>query len=223
VNPKVITCRALEKEFRALMPKDTEFEVLEISQHARPNLLRTNLQAAVDAADGCYDPIFLGYGLCSQSIVGLCAQKSRLIVFRTDDCIAIFLGSQQARRERAFSQPGSYFLSRGWIGDDAGSVFDEYARMEKRYGAERALRIFKRMLLHYRQLVHIVMPGAESLSSDRLYAQEKATKFGLDYVEIAGTVELIRRMTEGVEDPNILVVPPGQMITLKEMMENHGA
>jgi len=219
MKPKVITCRVMLEEFRALMPKDTEFEVFEISQHTWPDTLRANLQAAVNRADGLFDPIFLGYGLCSQSIVGLSAQQSRLIVFRADDCIGIFLGSRQARRDLALKQPGSYFLTRGWIADGAGSVFDEYERLEKRYGAERAMGIFKKLLAHYRQLVHIVIPGTETLCSDRHYASEKAAKFGLEYVEISGTDELIRRMTERVEDPEILIVPPGQTITLDDILK----
>ena len=218
MKPKVITCRVMLEEFRALMPEDTEFEVFEISQHTWPNTLRANLQAAVTKADGLFDPIYLGYGLCSQSLVGLSAQQSRLIVFRADDCIGIFLGSRQARRDLVLKEPGSYFLTRGWIADGAGSVFDEYERMEKRYGAERAMRIFKKLLAHYRQLVHIVMPGAENVHSDRLYASGKAAKFGLDYVEIPGTDELIRRMTEGVEDPEILIFPPGRTIALDDML-----
>jgi hypothetical protein len=70
------------------------------------------------------------------------------------------------------------------------------------------------MLAHYHQLVHIVMPDNESLTSDRLYAQEKAAKFGLEYVETSGTVELIRRMSHGIADPDILIIPPGQPVTL---------
>jgi hypothetical protein len=219
VKPKVITCRVMLDEFRALMPEGTEFEVFEISLHVRPALLRTTLQAAVDAADGTYDPIYLGYGLCSQAVSGVVAQKSRLVVFRTDDCIGIFLGSRQAQRERALTEPGSYFLTRGYIGDGTGSVFDEHARMEQRYGAARAASLFKKMLAHYRRIIHIIMPGSETVESDRRYARHNAERFGLDYVEIDGTDALIRRMVEGGWDGDILVVPPGQPITLEAMLE----
>jgi len=203
-----------------MMQPDTEFEVFDISQHSRPDLLRANLQTAINAADGLYDPILLGYGLCSHSVVGLSARKSRLLVFRADDCIAIFLGSQQARRERAFAQPGSYFLSRGWIGDNAGSIFDEYTQWEKRYGVERAKSVLQKMLAHYHQLVHIVMPGTRTLVSDRKYAEDNAAKFGLEYVEIPGTTELIHRMAVHGEGPDILIASPGHPITLDAMLED---
>jgi hypothetical protein len=219
MKPKVITCRAMLYEFQDAMPEGTEIEVLEISLHTRPALLRTTLQKAVDAADGLYDPICLGYGLCSQAVVGVMARQSRLVVFRTDDCIGVFLGSRQAQRERAHKEPGSYFLSRGWIGDGLGSVFDEYDRMERRYGPVRAMSVFKKMMFHYRRLVHIIMPKAETLESDRSFSREKAERFGLDYVEVEGTDGLIRQMAAGRWDGDILVVPPGEPISLDAMME----
>lgn len=203
-----------------MMPPDTEFEVFNISQHSRPDLLRANLQTAINAADGLYDPILLGYGLCSHSVVGLSARKSRLVVFRADDCIAIFLGSQRARLERAFEQPGSYYLSRGWMGDNAESIFDEYTQWEQRYGTERAKNVMEKMLAHYHHLVHIVMPGTRTLAAEREYARGNASKFGLEYVEIPGTAELIRRMGEQAEDPDILVFLPGQPITLAAILED---
>lgn len=219
MKPKAIVCRVMEAEFRAHMPPETDFEFLEISEHVRPDRLRTNLQAAVERADGRFDPIYLGYGLCSQAVVGLVAHKSRLVVFRTDDCIGIFLGSGQARRDLANREPGSYFLSSGWIGDNTGSVFDEYARLEKRWGPERAMKTFKKMMEHYTQLVHIVMPGAATADSDRRYAQAKAAQFGFAYVETPGTDHLIRRMAAGESDPDIAVFPPGAPITLEAMLK----
>lgn len=218
MKPKVITCRVMLDEFRALMPEETEFEVFEISLHVRPAVLRATLQAAVDAADGTYDPIYLGYGLCSQAVVGVVAQKSRLVVFRTDDCIGIFLGSRQAQRERALREPGSYFLSRGWIGDGLGTVFDDFGRMEHKFGPTRALSLFKKMMAHYRRVVHIVMPGTKTLDSDRCFARGNAERFGLDYVEIDGTDALIRQMADGRWGGDILVVPPGQPIALDAML-----
>ena len=118
-------------------------------------------------------------------------------MFRTDDCIGVFFGSRKAQRDFAFNESGSYFLSRGWIGDGNGSVFDEYDRMEKRYGPERAMNVLKKLLAHYTRLVHIIMPNAASLDADRDYARHAADKFGLNYVEVEGTVELIRRMIDG--------------------------
>ena len=217
MKAKAIACRVMEAELRALAPADTEFEIFEISEHVRPDQLANRLQEAVNRADGRYDPIYLGYGLCSKAVAGLTAHRSRLIVFRADDCIAIFLGSQQARVKLAQERPGSYFLSRGWIDAGAGSIFDEYARMEKRWGAERAGKLFRKMLEHYTQLTHIALPGAPSLEADRSYAREKAAQFKLEYVEIAGTLSMMERLFAGQECAEIAVFAPGEPITLEAM------
>ena len=94
---KLISCRVMIDEIKLFLPEGVATEVFEISLHNRPEVLRAKLQEAIDASDGIYDPIYLGYGLCGMAVVGLMAKKSRLVVPKNDDCIAIFLGSRQER------------------------------------------------------------------------------------------------------------------------------
>ncbi|WP_321449020.1 DUF1638 domain-containing protein [uncultured Cohaesibacter sp.] len=216
---KAITCNVMEAEMRALLPEDADVEIFDISLHTRPNKLRGTLQEAVSRADGLYDPIFLGYGLCSQATVGLVAQNSHLVLFKTDDCIGVFLGSKEDQRQRAHNEPGAYFISRGWVGDGTGSLFDEYHRMKERRGEEKALKLMKKMLGHYDRIAHIIMPSAPDLEGDKAYARAMADTFGLDYVEIEGTTELIRQMVDGQTNRDVLIVPPGAPITLEMMMQ----
>lgn len=220
MTPKVIACQVMLNELQALMPADWSFESLEIGLHNRPRRLHAALQAAIEAADGSYDPIYLGYGLCAQATVGLSTRTSRLVLLRTDDCIGAFLGSRQARSDLLESDPGSYFLTRGYIGDGTGSVFDDYPRLEKRFGQERAAAVMQELLGHYRRLVYITMPGVEPLESDRLYARTHAANFGLDYVEMEGSLKLLKQMADGDWSGDVLMVPPGECITLDMMMSN---
>lgn len=221
--PKVIACQVMLNELRSLMPADWSFEGLEIGLHNRPRRLHEALQAAIEAADGNYDPIYLGYGLCAQATVGLSARHSRLVLLRTDDCIGAFLGSRQARSDLLESDPGSYFLTRGYIGDGTGSVFDDYPRLEKRFGQERAAAVMQELLGHYRRLVYITMPGVEPPEGDRLYARTHAANFGLDYVEMEGSLALLKQMTDGDWSGDVLMVPPGERITLDMMMASQPA
>ncbi len=216
--PKVIACQVMLDELRALMPADTEFESLEISLHNRPRKLHAALQAAVEAADGRYDPIYLGYGLCAQATTGLVARWSRLALFRTDDCIGVFLGSRKARLDLMVSEPGSYFLTRGYIRDGAGSVFDDYPRLVKRYGEELAKSVMEDLLGHYRRLVLITLPGAEPSEADRCYARANADRFGLEYVAIEGSRDLLAQMAAGRWGGDVVLFEPGAPVTLKVMM-----
>ncbi|WP_316857914.1 DUF1638 domain-containing protein [uncultured Cohaesibacter sp.] len=217
---KAITCRVMEAEIREFLPPDADVEVYEISLHTYPRKLGSALQEAVSRADGIYDPIYLGYGLCSQATVGLRAEKSHLILFKTDDCIGIFLGSKEDQRRRAMTEPGAYFLSRGWIGDGTGSLFDDYLRLKARRGEEKAKAVMKKMLGHYDRICHIIMPSAPDIDKDRIYARNMAETFDLDYVEIEGTSDLIKEMIERQTNRDVLVVPPGTDISLEMMMSN---
>ena len=219
MTAKLIACRMMFDELRALMPPDTEFEPLEIGLHNRPRRLHAALAEAVAAADGHYDPIYLGYGLCSTATVDLVAHKSRLVLFRADDCIGVFLGSRQERLRQLQSDPGCYFLTRGYIGDGTGTVFDEYNRMEKKYGPEQAMDLMQEMLAHYTKLVFLIVPGQEPTEAERAYARDNAERFGLAYVEMQGTLELLRQMAKGTRSSNIAVFAPGEPVSLNAMLE----
>ena len=136
---KAITCNVMEAEMREFLPKDADVEIFDISLHTRPNKLRGTLQDAVTRADGLFDPIFLGYGLCSQATVGLVAEKSHLILFKTDDCIGVFLGSKEDQRKRAHNEPGRLFFSAAaGLAMERARYFDEYLRIKERRGEEKA-------------------------------------------------------------------------------------
>ena len=92
----VIACATVIEEMLPLMPPDVEHQTLEFGLHINPQSLKQALQTAIDAAGQVADTVLLGYGLCSQTIVGLRANGCTLVVPRVDDCIAIFLGSREA-------------------------------------------------------------------------------------------------------------------------------
>ncbi|MGP8252531.1 MAG: DUF1638 domain-containing protein [Terracidiphilus sp.] len=202
-------------ELRPFLPEQIAIEDLEISLHVSPEKLQQRLQQAIDASDGLYDPIYLGYGMCSKAVLGLVARKSRLIVPRSDDCIEIFLGSRKARLDEVANEPGTYFPTSGYIGDGNSMVNSEYERAVARYGKDRAERLVRTMMSHYKRLVYIRMPNQKSLEPDREYAQAMAARFGLRYEEVDGTPEWLRRMMAQQWAEDFVVVQPGERIELK--------
>jgi len=215
--PKVIACRVMIDEIRLFLPEGVETEVFDISLHTRPKVLKEGLQAAIDASDGKYDPILLGYALCSNAVVGLKAEHSRLVVPRTHDCIGIFLGSQQTYREENNKEPGTYFLTQGWIGD-GGSLFSDYERMAAKFGSEKAEYVVREMLRHYKRLVYIRTPKAINLEADRAYARRMAERFSLRYEEIDGNTTLLQRMIAGDWREDFVVTEPGQETSFEQFM-----
>lgn len=219
MNPKLIACQVLIDEIKQFLPEPFATEVFEISLHTRPELLRETLQKAINESDGVYDPIYLGYGLCGMAAAGLVAQKSRLVIPRVDDCIALFLGSQDERRRQLAIEPGTYFLTTGYIGDDVGSPFSDFDRMAKKYGPAKAEMLVKRMVKHYKRMVYIRMPHAASLEADREYSKKTAAFFDLRYEEIEGTPDLLERLVKQEWDGDFVVLQPGQPISAQHFLQ----
>lgn len=208
---KVIACATVIEEMLPLMPSDMAYEVLDFGLHLRPENLRDTLQATIDAASTEADAIILGYGLCSMAVVGLKATHCALVVPRVDDCIAIFLGSRAAYKEQSSNEPGTYYLTKGWI-EVSDTPFEEHKRLVERYGKERADRMIKLMLKHYTRLAFIDT-GQYDQERYRDYARRTAEAFGLRYEEIAGSTTLIKKLLFGPWDDDFVVAQPGETIS----------
>lgn len=207
---KVIACATVIEEMQPLMPADMQRQVLEFGLHLRPGELTKALQAAIDASTDA-DLILLGYGQCSRAVIGLVAKHATLVVPRVDDCIAIFLGSRDAYHAQASKEPGTYYLTKGWI-EVGDSPFEEYKRMIGRYGEQKAMRMIKLMLKNYTRLAFI-NTGVYELERYREYARQTAAHFGLRFEEIEGAPSLVEKLLRGPWDDEIVVCPPGETIT----------
>ena len=207
---KVIACATVIEEMLPLMPPDLDYEVLDFGLHLVPGSLKLRLQEAIDAACPEYDIIILGYGLCSMAVVGLESRNCTIVVPRVDDCIACFLGSREAYDAEHQKEPGTYYLTKGWI-EVSDTLLDEYNRSVEKYGQERAERIMRVMLQNYKRLVYIDT-GTENQAYYRDYARKVAAKFNLRFEEVEGSNNLIYRTLYGPWGDDFVVAQPGQTI-----------
>jgi hypothetical protein len=208
---KVIACATVIEEMLPLLPSGMTYEVLDFGLHLRPENLRDTLQKAINTASAEADIIILGYGLCSMAVVGLKATHCTLVVPRVDDCIAIFLGSRAAYKEQSSQEPGTYYLTKGWI-EVSDTPFEEHKRLVERYGQERADRMIKLMLKNYTRLAFIDT-GQYEQEHYREYAHRMAKQFELRYEEIPGSTALIKKLLNGPWDDDFVVARPGETIT----------
>lgn len=208
---KVIACATVIEEMLPLMPPDLAYEVLDFGLHLVPGSLKTRLQEAIDAAcNAAYDTIILGYGLCSMAVVGLETRSCTVVIPRVDDCIACFLGSREAYTTQNKKEPGTYYLTKGWI-EVSDTLLDEYNRSVVKYGEERAERIMRIMLQNYKRLVYIDT-GTDNQEYYRKYARNVAKKFNLRFEEVKGSDDLIYRTLYGPWNEDFVVAQPGQKI-----------
>ncbi len=206
----VIACATVIEEMAPHLPPGARHTVLEFGLHVNPQALRSTLQEAIDRDSETADTIILGYGLCSQAVVGLRANRCTLVVPKVDDCIAIFLGSGEAYRAQARLAPGTYYLTKGWI--EAGDTpFAEYDSLVKQCGEEKARRLMSRILKNYTRLA-LINTGQYELERYREYGRHTAERFGLRYEEIPGSDALIKRMVHGPWDGDFVIARPGQTI-----------
>jgi hypothetical protein len=207
---RLVACATVIEEIQPFLPKDVLFETLDFGLHLRPEGLRKVLQEKIDEISPKADVLLLGYGLCSLAVVGLQAQTAYLVIPRVDDCIAIFLGSCAAYKHQTKKEPGTYYLTKGWI--EAGDTpFEQHKRLVEKYGDERARRMTGLLLRNYKRLAFI-NTGQYEIERYRDYARETARQFDLRFEEIAGSLALVKKMTFGPWDDEFVVVEPGQTV-----------
>jgi len=207
----VIACAAVMEEIRPHLPPGTPCHVLDFGLHADPPTLRRVLQETIDRAAGSAETIILGYGLCSMAVVGLQATGCTLVVPRVDDCIAMCLGSQEAYKAQFKREPGTYYLTPGWI-EVGDSPFSEHEKLVQAFGEQKAERVMGKILSNYTRLAFIDT-GRGSTKRYRDYSRGMARRFGLRYAEILGSERLIKKMLHGPLDHNFVVARPGETIT----------
>jgi hypothetical protein len=215
----VIACKVFQHLLEQHLPEDLAQQVkfLDYGLHEIPNNLRATLQ---DEIEKLHEPglVVLGYGLCGNGLDGIQAGKHTLLVPRTDDCIAILLGSYQTYRDEFESVPGTYYLSKGWM--EAGSnPLEEYQSYVEKYGQEQADMVMDVQYQNYERLM-FVAHNQEDLDRYRPQALEIAEfceRWGMRYEELRGSDAYIRRLVEvasaldSVNGDFVLVSPGGEL------------
>ena len=110
----IIACRVMQEHLQKLLPQDTSVTYMDITLHNTPMKLAAALQAEIDSI-AQPSTVIVGYGLCGNGLLGVKSGPHTLIVPRTHDCVAIFLGSHQRYVQRFFANPNTYYLTRGWL------------------------------------------------------------------------------------------------------------
>jgi len=217
---KVIGCPVVVEELGSFLPVDAVVETLDAGLHIRPESLREALQVAIDASAGQFDTVLLGYGLCSGAVEVLRANGCTLVIPRIDDCIGLFLGSRDEYRRQMRAEPGTYYLTGGWI--KAGiSPFAEYDGMVKRWGKERADRLMHTMLKNYKRLAFIRTGDLTDLELHETYTRETADRYGLRPEFLEGTSAFLEKLGSGPWDEGFVVVPPGGVVR-REAFQEYG-
>lgn len=191
--------------------------------HNEPEKLRCQVQKALDRTADVqgreYDASLLGYGLCSNGIVGLSA-KIPVVVPRGHDCITLLLGSREKYQEYFDSHRGVYWFSPGWIETDTQPGKERYEHTLKQYiekygqdNAEYLMQVEQNWIKEYNWATYIDW-GLTNAQGEKEYTRSCAEFLGWNYDEIRGDPSLIQRLLDGEwTESDFLIVKPGQKIT----------
>ena len=233
---KVIACQILRMEIAAFLAEsrgpcaehEVEVQTLEIGLHDKPEELHKEVQRARDATEAGFDYILLGYGICSNGLVGIIARDVPLVIPRAHDCITFFLGSRERYKEEFTQHPGTYYYTCGWIEDKEGYQEQEesmlrsrqeaaqrarFAEYVEKYGEDSArylIEVESSWLQHYDRAVFI-NEGIGNIEGYRRFTREIAEHRAWQYVEITGSDRLLRALLSGPwPEQDFLIVPPGK-------------
>lgn len=226
-----IACRVFGRELSAVVsrsPNSVEISWLPQGLHDTPQLLRSEIARCIEAAgrtDGPLaskhrpDAILLCYGLCSNGVTDLCAGEIPLIVPRTDDCIALFLGSQERYLSLFSAYPGTYWLNNGWIETafipSADMLEQRHQWYIEQYGEDNAAYLVEQDMLWTKQYRHCgyITSSVYDTPAYREIAREVAAQLDWRYEEFDGDIRLIRRLVDGPwDDESFLYCPPHHRI-----------
>jgi len=217
----IVSCEIIQPELEQLcrahgVEDDVRLCFLDQDLHSEPDKMPAIVQEAVDRAaeQPSVDRIVLGYGLCSNGIVGVRAPGQGLIVPRVHDCVSLVLGSRQAYEQQFTACPGTYYLTPAWIDgkhDPLGTMESKYAPKLGRELAEWGMR---EEMSHQSRIALVcsdICPADCARVRDR--ARQNADFFGKQYEELHGTDEFLRKLITGPypEDEFVHVAPHEQV------------
>ena len=218
----LVACQVMEPELERLRAERPHVEVryLEQSLHRTPQMPE-RVQAVVDEAAAGAERIVLGYGLCSNGIMGVRARRQELIIPRCHDCIAFFLGSAEAHRREMDSPPRDLLPHPGVDGRAQGPPRHHRGRL-RQAGRARDGRVghARGAAKHYTR-VALIDTGVTDIAPLRARAQENARFFGMRYEEIRGdSLEYFVKLIDGpYAEADFLRLAPGEAVTQEMFMD----
>ncbi len=227
----LIACEVFYRELCLAVAKTAstvDVTFLPKGMHVTPAVMRQALQDKIDAVDdNQFDAVLLGFGLCGNVAKGIVARSHSLVIPRTDDCIALFLGGRQRYIAEFTQHPGTYYYSSaaferstdtegsGALGAEVTNKEEKYREYVERYGEENAkylMEVEMSWSQHYTRAAYLRVPELDHVGYGAKVA-DKARSLGLDYCTIDADLSYLERLLSGSwSEQEFLLVPPGHRI-----------
>jgi hypothetical protein len=211
---RLIACPAVLGELADGALCDVDCRHLEAQLHVSPERLKAALRAAVADADRPGATIVIGYGLCSNAVLGLKTRHATLVVPRVDDCIAMMLGSNAAFAAESAKAPGTYYVAKAYL-EECDTILTEHEKLIEKRGVERAEKMMRLLLAHYTRIA-LIDTGRYDLAPYRARVAEFAARFDLAVEEVPGTTRILDELVVAGWGDDFVVAPAGHELTLRD-------
>jgi hypothetical protein len=193
----IVACDVVRSELeQAVGSRDVALHFLPYSLHSTPNEMsgRINEGLGEVLAKGA-EHIRLGYGLCSNGVCGVETDKP-LVMPRCHDCVAMLLGSPKRYFEMFRKFPGTYFLTEGWIRNNADPLSTVEVKYAPRMGEKKAFRGMSLELANYKAFC-FVDNGVGDRERVKARTLENCQAFKKDYMELAANLDYFKTLVDG--------------------------
>jgi N-methylhydantoinase A/oxoprolinase/acetone carboxylase beta subunit len=208
---------------------DIDYKFLEAGLHNNPKLLKEKLQAAIDevSTTGLYDLIIIGYGICGKGTIGVQAHGIPLVIPKVHDCVALFLGGDQAYKNEFKKYPGTYYLSAGWCEEKTEPIsqrkqwayfgdeklnFNDLVKTHGKNTAQTTFNFLNSWQKNY-QRAAFIETGAKAAPKYEKIAKEMAKEYKWKYDKIKGSQDLVKKLITATHTTSdILFVPQDHVI-----------
>lgn len=219
----VIACGSLQHEFEQVLSRDPgaapPVQYLDTDLHRTPSRISGVLQAAIDRLDNACDTIIIGYGLCSNGVVGIRTHHARLILPKVHDCLDLFLGFAGSGNDRGALGTTRYYLTPGTLlnqKDPLSMMNLEYA---PKMGREKAEWGMKMELTHYTHFI-LMSTGRDDMDRIRQKARDNAAFFNMTLEEMPADLSTLDHLVYGPHDPGRFhMMGPGRAVTQEMFLE----
>ncbi len=227
----LIGCMVLSRDLSHCISRSQHFIHpfwIEQGLHNTPSLLQKRLQQVIDEVeqlnekqkqdtscpDDGFDAILLGYGLCSNGVLGLTSKTVPLVIPRTDDCIALFLGSYKKYLDIFNSYKGVYWYLKPWMENESMPSKEHYDRLRKNYTeqydedtADYILEEMTSFIPEY-ETAYFIKSQVYDDAKEREHTKRIAEDFGWAFNETTADLTFFDDLLKGDWDERFLVCPP---------------
>ncbi len=209
----VIACATIKDEMKKALEiagRDYPAVFLKPGLDDDPRKLQEALQAELDRLPAP-SLALLGYGFANGALAAFPAGRHTLVAPQAEDTLCLILGSQ-ARRDAILKEQPSYFITEGWLRGD--NIFAVFQKSVDKYGPEKAARLHKSMMHHYRRFL-LVDTGVYDLDAYRGRLEELGRVLGLAVEEAPGDLNWLVRLVSGPPwGPAFVKAEPGETLAL---------